>query len=69
VKLFPPIFEMNFHEIMDIALSAEGAFHNLVFVSAKKNASRIMSFFNLSKNSIETTVGQFYAPPRTPSGS
>src|SRR2546423_13673003 len=31
-----PIFKMNFPEIVDIALPAEGVFHNLVFVSIKK---------------------------------
>ena len=36
VKLFLPIFRMNFPEIMDIALPAEGVFHNLVFVSIRK---------------------------------
>ncbi len=36
VKLFLPVFKMNFPEIMDIALPAEGVFHNLVFVSIKK---------------------------------
>ncbi len=36
VKLFLPIFKMNFPEIMDLALPAEGVFHNLVFVSIKK---------------------------------
>ena len=36
VKLFMPIFRMNFPEIVDIALPAEGVFHNLVFVSIKK---------------------------------
>lgn len=36
VRLFLPIFKMNFPEIMDIALPAEGVFHNLVFVSIKK---------------------------------
>ena len=36
VKLFLPIFKMNFPEIVDIALPAEGTFHNLVFVSIKK---------------------------------
>ena len=36
VKLFLPIFKMNFPEIVDIALPAEGVFHNLVFVSLKK---------------------------------
>ncbi len=30
------IFKMNFPEIVDIALPAEGVFHNLVFVSIKK---------------------------------
>lgn len=36
VKLFLPIFKMNFPEIIDLALPAEGVFHNLVFVSIKK---------------------------------
>ncbi|HYG21932.1 MAG TPA: UbiD family decarboxylase [Verrucomicrobiae bacterium] len=36
VKLFLPIFRMNFPEIIDIALPAEGVFHNLVFVSIRK---------------------------------
>ena len=37
VKLFLPIFKMNFPEIVAIALPAEGVFHNLVFVSIKKS--------------------------------
>jgi 4-hydroxy-3-polyprenylbenzoate decarboxylase len=37
VKLFLPMFRMNFPEIIDIALPAEGVFHNLVFVSIKKS--------------------------------
>ena len=36
VRLFLPVFKMNFPEILDIALPAEGVFHNLVFVSIKK---------------------------------
>lgn len=36
VKLFLPIFRMNFPEIVDIALPAEGVFHNAVFVSIRK---------------------------------
>lgn len=36
VKLFLPIFKMNFPEIVDIALPAEGVFHNMVFVSIRK---------------------------------
>ena len=36
VQLFLPMFKMNFPEIVDIALPAEGVFHNLVFVSIKK---------------------------------
>jgi 4-hydroxy-3-polyprenylbenzoate decarboxylase len=36
VKLFLPILKMNFPEIVDIALPAEGVFHNLVFVSIRK---------------------------------
>ncbi|MDD5260954.1 MAG: UbiD family decarboxylase [Methylacidiphilales bacterium] len=35
-KIFLPIFKMNFPEIVDIALPAEGVFHNLVIVSIKK---------------------------------
>jgi 4-hydroxy-3-polyprenylbenzoate decarboxylase len=36
VKLFLPIFQMNFPEIVDISLPAEGTFHNLVVVSIRK---------------------------------
>jgi len=36
VRIFLPIFRMNFPEIADIALPAEGVFHNLVFVSIRK---------------------------------
>ena len=36
VKLFLPIFRMNFPEIVDIALPAESVFLNLVFVSIRK---------------------------------
>ena len=36
VKLFLPILRMTFPEIVDIALPAEGVFHNLVFVSIRK---------------------------------
>jgi 4-hydroxy-3-polyprenylbenzoate decarboxylase len=36
VRLFMPIIRMNFPEIVDIALPAEGVFHNLVFVSIRK---------------------------------
>jgi 4-hydroxy-3-polyprenylbenzoate decarboxylase len=36
VKLFLPILKMSFPEIVDIALPAEGVFHNLLFVSIKK---------------------------------
>ena len=36
VRVFLPIFRMNFPEIVDIALPAEGVFHNLVFVSIRK---------------------------------
>ena len=36
VRLFLPVFRMNFPEIVDIALPAEGVFHNLVFVSIRK---------------------------------
>ena len=36
VRLFLPILKMNFPELVDIALPAEGTFHNLVFVSIKK---------------------------------
>jgi 4-hydroxy-3-polyprenylbenzoate decarboxylase len=37
VRLFLPILKLNFPEIVDIALPAEGVFHNLVFVSIKKS--------------------------------
>jgi 4-hydroxy-3-polyprenylbenzoate decarboxylase len=36
VRLFLPIFKMNFPELVDLALPAEGVFHNLVFVSIRK---------------------------------
>ncbi|MDQ3117790.1 MAG: menaquinone biosynthesis decarboxylase [Verrucomicrobiota bacterium] len=36
VKIFLPVFKMNFPEIFDMALPAEGVFHNLVFVSIRK---------------------------------
>jgi 4-hydroxy-3-polyprenylbenzoate decarboxylase len=36
VKLFLPMFQMNFPEIVDLALPAEGVFHNLVVVRIKK---------------------------------
>jgi 4-hydroxy-3-polyprenylbenzoate decarboxylase len=36
LTLFLPIFRMNFPEIVDIALPAEGVFHNLLFVSIRK---------------------------------
>ena len=36
MKLFLPIFKMNFPEIVEIALPAEDVFHNLVFGSIKK---------------------------------
>ena len=36
VRMFLPIFKMNFPEIRDMALPAEGVFHNLVFVSIRK---------------------------------
>jgi 4-hydroxy-3-polyprenylbenzoate decarboxylase len=36
VKLFLPVFKMTFPELVDLALPAEGVFHNLVFVSIRK---------------------------------
>ncbi|MEM9445456.1 MAG: menaquinone biosynthesis decarboxylase [Verrucomicrobiota bacterium] len=36
VRLFLPVFKMNFPEIVDMALPAEGVFHNLVVVSIRK---------------------------------
>ena len=42
VKLFLPIFKMNFPEIVDIALPAEGVFHNLRWKSFSK-VNRIKS--------------------------
>jgi 4-hydroxy-3-polyprenylbenzoate decarboxylase len=35
-RIFLPVFRMNFPEIVDMALPAEGVFHNLVFVSIRK---------------------------------
>jgi 4-hydroxy-3-polyprenylbenzoate decarboxylase len=35
-ETLPAIFKMNFPQIVDIALPAEGVFHNLVFVSIRK---------------------------------
>jgi len=35
-RIFLPVFQMNFNEIVDMALPAEGVFHNLVVVSIKK---------------------------------
>ncbi len=37
VRIFLPVFKMNFPEIVDMALPAEGVFHNLVFVSIRKH--------------------------------
>jgi len=36
VRIFLPVFKLTFPEIVDIALPAEGAFHNLVVVSINK---------------------------------
>ncbi len=36
VRVFLPVFKMNFPEIEDMALPPEGVFHNLVFVSIRK---------------------------------
>jgi len=36
VKILLPVLKMNFPELVDLALPAEGVFHNLVFVSLKK---------------------------------
>jgi 4-hydroxy-3-polyprenylbenzoate decarboxylase len=36
VHLFLPMLKLNFPEIVDLALPAEGVFHNLLFVSIKK---------------------------------
>ena len=36
VRIFLPVLKMNFPEIVDMALPAEGVFHNLVFVSVRK---------------------------------
>jgi len=36
VRVFLPVFRINFPEIVDMALPAEGVFHNLVFVSIRK---------------------------------
>ena len=36
VRIFLPVFKMNFPEIVDLALPAEGVFHNSVVVAVKK---------------------------------
>src|SRR5947209_18736517 len=36
VRIFLPVFQMNFPEIVDMTLPAEGVFHNLVIVSIRK---------------------------------
>jgi len=36
VQLFLPVLKMNFPELVDLALPAEGVFHNLVFASIRK---------------------------------
>jgi 4-hydroxy-3-polyprenylbenzoate decarboxylase len=36
VRIFLPVIKANFNEIVDMALPAEGVFHNLVIVSIKK---------------------------------
>ncbi len=36
VRVFLPVFKMNFPEIVDMWLPPEGVFHNLVFVSIRK---------------------------------
>lgn len=36
VRIFLPVLKMNMPEIVDLTLPAEGVFHNLVFVSIKK---------------------------------
>ncbi len=36
VRVFLPVFRMNFPEIVDLSLPPEGVFHNLVFVSIRK---------------------------------
>jgi 4-hydroxy-3-polyprenylbenzoate decarboxylase len=36
VRIFLPVIKMNFPEIVDLALPAEGVFHNLVIVSVNK---------------------------------
>ncbi|HYY14952.1 MAG TPA: menaquinone biosynthesis decarboxylase [Chthoniobacterales bacterium] len=36
VRIFLPVFKMNFPELVDMTLPAQGVFHNLVFVSIRK---------------------------------
>jgi 4-hydroxy-3-polyprenylbenzoate decarboxylase len=36
VRIFLPVFKMNFPEMVDMTLPPEGVFHNLVFVSIRK---------------------------------
>src|SRR5436305_660010 len=35
-RIFLPVYKMNFPEIVDMTLPPEGVFHNLVFVSIRK---------------------------------
>ena len=43
VKLFMPIFKMNFPEIVDIALLAEGVFQNLVIGARRSRRFTVAS--------------------------
>ena len=36
VRIFLPVFKMNFPELVDMTLPAEGVFHNLIIVSIRK---------------------------------
>jgi 4-hydroxy-3-polyprenylbenzoate decarboxylase len=37
VRVFLPVLKMSFPELVDLALPAEGVFHNLLFVSMRKS--------------------------------
>ena len=61
VKLFLPIFKMNFPEIVDIALPAEGVFHNLVFVGEHTRLAcwfwRLAETLRVARRSVRRDAG------------
>ena len=68
VKLFLPIFKMNFPEIVDLALPAEGVFHNLVWSGVAHAPSRVV-FGALAKHLFESSFGSQIQSARAPTGA